>query len=124
MSNGAARKRARLRKAKRMAEAKQELKQLDNHLLRKQRQQLRDPLWYLADEEYNRHVVHWEAGTLQANFEAEDESEGWISLNRADGRSMWFHPMSRYAFWTGFNPRTEFFIKDIEQYIHQKFYLP
>lgn len=115
-------KRAKARKARRRAEAREEIRQLDRELARRQRERLSNPLWYLADESYNRHVVHWEAGIEEANFDAHDEEGGGITLVRGDGRSMWYHPATRRAYWTGFEPRVEFFIRDIEHYIHEKFY--
>ena len=117
-------RRAKARRARKLEEARQELRQLDHELRRRQRDQVRNPLWYLADEGYNRHVVYWEMGELRADFEAEDEEDGWISLTRGDGRCMWYHPGTRRAYWTGFDPRVEFFVRDIEQYIHAKFYTP
>lgn len=90
-------KRAKARNARRRAEAQEEIRQLDRELARRQRERLSNPLWYLADESYNRHVVHWEAGIEEANFDAHDEEDGGITLVRGDGRSMWYHPATRRA---------------------------
>lgn len=79
------------------------------------------PYDYMADPTWNRAVVFGMMGDLNANYEAEEEDHGWVSLNRHDRRCMFYHPVTRRAYWTGFDPPVEFFIKDIEEYIFKKF---
>lgn len=110
-------RRAKARKARRKQEV---IKELSDH----GREQRRRPYDHLADPAWNRDVVHGMAGLPEANYWVEEEDDDWLSLQRYDRRCMWYHPGTRRAYWTGFEPLTEFFIRDIEQYITQKFLTP
>lgn len=122
MSSWGSRKRAKARKEKQADSDRRIAAAVADWDVRRKKIYGTAPYDQLADPEYNRHVVFWEMGELRANFEVTREEDGWLSLHRGDNRCMWYHPVSRKAFWTGFSEVVEFFIKDIEAYIKLKFY--
>lgn len=77
----------------------------------------------LHGEKWNRDACHGMAAELEARFDAEDDADedGWITLTRhRDRMSVVYNPATRRAYWTGFDPKREFFVADIEDYITKK----
>jgi hypothetical protein len=79
----------------------------------------------LADPAYNVHVVGWRQAELET-FElvdnAEEEGAGWLTLRKWESKLvLHYNHQTRRAWWEGFDAVTDFFIKDIDAYITQKF---
>lgn len=122
MSSYGSRKRYKDRKAKRLKGSPQAIEQPVHAPTVRRYALVYDQL---ADPAYNLHVVGWrqaELETYDLTDNTEEEGDGWLVLRKWGANiALHYNHRTRKAWWEGFDAVTEFFIRDIEQYITTKF---